>query len=35
MARALFSERAMVDRYEKVLLELCTKPLLPGEALAG
>lgn len=30
-----FSEAIMVDRYEKVLVDLCTKPLLPGEALAG
>lgn len=35
VVQALFSERAMVDRYEKVLLELCAKPLRPGEALAG
>lgn len=35
VVRALFSELAMVDRYEKVLLELCAKPLRPGEALAG
>lgn len=35
VVQALFSERTMVDRYEKVLLELCTKPLRPGAALAG
>ena len=35
VVQALFSERAMVDRYEKVLLQLCAKPLRPGEALAG
>lgn len=35
VVQALFSERTMVDRYDKVLLELCAKPLRPGEALAG
>jgi hypothetical protein len=33
--QALFSEGTMVDRYEKLLLELCGKPARPGEALAG
>lgn len=35
VVQAQFSERTMVDRYEKVLLELSAQPLLPGEALAG
>ena len=35
VVQALFSERTMVDRYERVLLQLCAKPLRPGEALAG
>ena len=32
---ALFSEGTMVDRYEKLLLELCGKPARPGEAVTG
>ncbi len=31
----LFSEGTMVDRYEKLLLELCGKPARPGEAVTG
>jgi glycosyltransferase involved in cell wall biosynthesis len=31
---ALFSEGTMVDRYERLLLELCGKRLRPGEELA-
>jgi len=31
----LFSEEAMVDRYEKLLLELCGEPARPGEAVTG
>lgn len=32
---ALFSEETMVDRYEKLLLELCGKAARPGEAVTG
>lgn len=32
---ALFSEQTMVDRYEKLLLELCGKAARPGEAVTG
>jgi glycosyltransferase involved in cell wall biosynthesis len=35
VVQALFSERTMVNRYEKVLLELCAKPLRPGEVVTG
>jgi glycosyltransferase involved in cell wall biosynthesis len=35
VVQALFAEKTMVDRYEKVLLELCVKPLRQGEPAAG
>ena len=35
VVEALFSERAMVDRYEKLLLDLCGKPLRPVEVVTG
>ena len=35
VVEALFSERTMVDRYEKLLLELCGAPARPGEAVTG
>ena len=35
VVEALFSERTMVDRYEEVLLDLCYKPLRPGEAVTS
>jgi len=35
VVEALFSERTMVDRYEKLLLELCGEPARPGEAVTG
>jgi len=34
VVEALFSEGTMVDRYERLLLELCGKRLRPGEELA-
>jgi hypothetical protein len=35
VVETLFSERTMVDRYEKLLLELCGAPARPGEAVTG
>jgi glycosyltransferase involved in cell wall biosynthesis len=35
VAEARFSEGTMVDRYEKLLLELCGKPLRPAEVVTG
>ena len=35
VVEALFSERTMVDRYEKLLLELCGKPARRGEAVTS
>ena len=33
--RTRFSEHAMVDRYERMLLHLCRTPVLAGEAAAN
>ena len=34
-AETLFSEKAMVDRYEQTLLDVCANPLRPGTQVAG